>query len=265
MFGSKMPVVQRSKEVSRVWDAWKIHYIAWKAKIQNRKEHLRCFAYGPPGSGKTKFGVELIPLLISHGEQICASKMVTNEDKELLKMLSNAVFIHITFANGNELLNEEKENMDIQCSLIVRALRHLFGLTLMSISAFCRQFGARIKNWNIQTLLEVAVKYADKTQDPTEPRMVYIHLDEFNHLYDCDPKKVFKEAINILSRPLNTPPEGIFYTVLFTGTAYTKMLELSVSESNPLLEIPMKVLDFAGISLFRCHSLNRGKCEMNKR
>jgi hypothetical protein len=260
-----MPVVQRSDEVSKVWDAWRIHYVAWKANITDRKEHPRCFAYGPPGSGKTKFGVELIPLLISHGKQICASKMVTNEDNELLKMLSNAVFIHITFANGNDLVNEEKENMDIKCSLIVRALKHLFRLSSMSISGLYNQVGKYVKNWNIEKLLEVAVKYSDKNQNPTKPRMVYIHLDEFNHLYDCDPKKVFKEAINILSRPLSTTSKGIFYTVLFTGTAYTGMSELGVSESNPLIEIPMKVLDFAGISLFRCHSLNRGKCEMNKR
>jgi hypothetical protein len=117
----------------------------------------------------------------------------------------------------------------------------------MSISGLYNQVGKLIKNWRMETLLQVAAKYRDKTQDhPTSPRMVYIHLDEFNHLYDRDPEKLFKEGIRILSQPLSIPPKGIFYTVLFTGTAYTGMRELGVSEGNPPVEIPMKVLNRDG-------------------
>jgi hypothetical protein len=75
--------------------------------------------------------------------------------------------------------------------------------------------------------------------------MLYIHLDEVNHLYNEDPS-IFKTAIRLLSMYLSTPPEGFFYFVLFTGTAYTQMRNLGVSESFPLVELLMKVLDKNG-------------------
>jgi hypothetical protein len=116
-----MPVVQRSNEVSKLWnDVLKRHYKNWKKNRRDRFGHPRPFAYGPPGSGKTKFGVELLSLHKSYGEELEKSNQATEDDKELMKLISNAIFIHITFANGNELLDEEKNN--IEKALVVRAI-----------------------------------------------------------------------------------------------------------------------------------------------
>jgi hypothetical protein len=240
-FGSKMPVVQRSKEISMAWNELKTHYHGWKAHRADRKDHPRCFAYGPPGSGKTKFGIELISLLRSFGQQIVDNNKATSEDKEILKLLSNSIFIHITFANGNALLPHETQN--VETALVVRGIRSLFGLTEMKISMFYTQFGEKIKKWNLDTLTEIAHRYF--SNDRSTPTMIYIHLDEFNHLYNKD-FEIFKQVVDLLSTPLCTPLPGVFYDVLFTGTAYTGMKKLGVSESYPLTELPMQILDIEG-------------------
>lgn len=238
-FGSKMPVVQRSKEILMAWNALKMHYHGWKTHQVERKEHPRCFAYGPPGSGKTKFGVELIQLLKSYGQQIVDSNKATSEDKEILKLLSNSIFIHITFANGNGLLEDEH----IETALVVRGIRSLFGLNEMKISMFYTQYGEKIKNWNLDTLMNIAKQ--NDTKPNGDPRMIYIHLDEFNHLHNKD-QKIFKQVVDLLSTSLCTPLPEVFYNVLFTGTAYTEMKKLGVSESYPLTELPMQILDTEG-------------------
>eukprot|EP01124_Arcella_intermedia_P007105 TRINITY_DN1430_c0_g1_i2.p1 TRINITY_DN1430_c0_g1~~TRINITY_DN1430_c0_g1_i2.p1 ORF type:complete len:744 (-),score=64.64 TRINITY_DN1430_c0_g1_i2:167-2398(-) len=238
-FGSKMPVVQRSEEIAMTWIALMRHYCGWKRKIMDRQEHPRCFAYGPPGSGKTKFGITLIPLLKSHGQQLVKENRATSEDKELLGQLENVTFIHITFANGNSLLPEERGN--IQLALIVRGIRNLFNITT-PLGIFYRQYQETIKSWDLNTLLLIAknLSKSERTQ------MIYIHLDEFNHLFNENPE-IFKDAVRLLSSPLCSPFPGVFYYVLFTGTAYYEMKKLGVSESYPLIEIPMKILDRQGI------------------
>lgn len=109
---------------------------------------------------------------------------------------------------------------------------------------FYSQFGDKIKNWNLDTLMNIAKQHA-YTKPNVDPRMIYIHLDEFNHLYNKDPK-VFKQVVDLLSTSLCTPLPGVFYNVLFTGTAYTEMKKLGVSESYPLTELPMQILDTEG-------------------
>ena len=240
-FGSKMPVVQRSKEISMAWNELKTHYLGWKTRQTDRKHHPRCFAYGPPGSGKTKFGVELISLLKSFAQQLVDNNKATDEDKEILEILSNSIFIHITFANGNALLSHETEN--IETALIIRGIRNLFNLSHTPLDFFCKQYENKLKSWTLTDLQSIARQYFSR--DTSAPTMIYIHLDEFNHLYDKDPK-VFKNVVDLLSRPLCTPLPGVFYHVLFTGTAYTEMKMLGASESYPLKELPMQILDTEG-------------------
>jgi hypothetical protein len=239
-FGRKMPSVQRSNEVSTLWnEALKPHYRSWIANRHDRQGHPRPFASGPSGSGKTKFVVELLSLLKSYGEELEKSNQATEEDKALLKLISNAIFIHITFANEDRLHSEEKNN--IEKALVVRAIMHFFELDYMTIQSFYTDYGERIKTWILTKFFDV-VRLSQSPSDQTSERMIYIHLDEINHLYSQDPI-VFKTAIDLLSQPLFCPPSGFFYFVLFTGTAYSEMRKLDVPGEPPLVELLMKVLD----------------------
>jgi hypothetical protein len=62
------------------------------------------------------------------------------------------------------------------------------------------------------------------TLDNPAHYMLYIHLDEINHLHKSGPK-VFKTAVRLLSDlQSSTVNNGnIFYNVLFTGTSYIEI------------------------------------------
>jgi hypothetical protein len=102
----------------------------------------------------------------------------------------------------------------------------------------------KIKNWTLKKFFDI-VQTSQSPSDQTSKRMIYVHLDEFNHLYEQDPK-VFRTAIDLLSLFLFGSSEGFFYFVLFTGTAYIEMRNLGVSSSPPLIELLMKPLDKDG-------------------
>ena len=100
-----MPIINREEPISKAWDAVLRHYKSFLDNKTERSNHLRPFAYGAPGVGKTRFGIDFINLLIKHGEYLEKNnKLTLPEEKDLLLQLKSSKMIHITFANGFVLI-----------------------------------------------------------------------------------------------------------------------------------------------------------------
>jgi hypothetical protein len=161
-------------------------------------------------------------------------------------MLSKAIFVHITFSNGDYLLSEEEK--DLQKALAVRALMSFIQVSYMSTNHFYDLFTYKHQDWSMRTLFKIISCECNLSE--TNPRIVYFHIDEFNALYEKD-INLFIDMVKILSAPLCKPPPGMFYFVLFTGTSYTAIKEsFPVTFSHPNIELQMKILDKNGNCFF---------------
>ena len=125
-----MPIINREEPISKAWDAVLCHYKSFLENNTERSNHPRPFAYGAPGVGKTRFGLDFINLLIKHGEYLEKNnKLILPEEKDLLLQLKSTKMIHITFANGFGIDEDELNTSSIQKILLLRALYDLFPTT----------------------------------------------------------------------------------------------------------------------------------------
>jgi hypothetical protein len=190
--------------------------------------------YGAPGTGKTRLGVQAISSLrnLTHTN-------IGHDEIAFIKSLENTVTIHITFANGLALCREEFD-VDITTSLLLRALYDMFQPRML-FADFVLEYKGDCANLSFKDLAEFVRLHQ---QIPEEAQVsVYLHVDEFNHLI---PLKLLTPAVSAISQVLSeTTVKSIFY-VLFSGTSYVSMRTLGASESNPIVELPMNLLQSEG-------------------
>ncbi len=222
-FGQNMPIVQRESEVELLWQNLKDHFRGWKQNLMERMDHPRCFTYGPPGVGKTRLGVNIIELLQKHGRLLAKP---TALDKELLDHLDSCKMIHITFGNGCCLDPEEDTSVD--SALVGRAIRFLFKFS--TPIAELKQSFPFIKRMTWPQVIDIVLA-------EFQPKMIYVHLDEFNAL----PMPLLKQVVHRLTDHMLVPSKHFFWP-LFTGTTYFTMKQVGTETSNPLVELPIKIL-----------------------
>ena len=77
-----MTIFHREDPISKAWNSLLTHYKAFIIDDTERRSHGRPFAYGAPGVGKTRFGIDFIKLLIKHAESLEENnKLILPEEK----------------------------------------------------------------------------------------------------------------------------------------------------------------------------------------
>ena len=189
-----MTIFHREDSISKAWDSLLTHYQAFIKDKTERSNHGRPFAYGAPGVGKTRFGIDFIKLLIKHGEYLEENnKLTLPEEKDLLLQLKSTKMIHITFANGLNIEEDELNTSSIQKILLLRALYDLFQST-GSFRNFRLNYSKMVETMRIDDIIWFIRKI--NNIEPNKLITIYVHLDEFNHLIDKS-LKLFKDISKV--------------------------------------------------------------------
>jgi hypothetical protein len=217
-----MPLVERTSQIAAIYSNLLTSFIAYNNKEKERSQHTRFVIYGGPGTGKTRFGVDC---LFHTLEWAKTNRRNSDDDNRFMDCLEHALTIHVTFANGSELLEEETKTAKLmQEAVVTRMILFLFNLHSSTPPRTFREHYPSACQLTISDVLDLAsIIY------PTA-KMFFIHLDEISPM-----------IFNVESRK--------FSGIIITGTIYEGGgVPPKHSNNYPTLNLKLTPLSSTGVT-----------------
>ncbi|KAJ3124254.1 hypothetical protein HK100_011302 [Physocladia obscura] len=222
--GSAFLFSDRDESFRILADALQERYSCWQAEKQDRNLHPIPFLADGPGSGKSRF---LQELSVSFKSYVTNSIVLSHDFKVLL---SNALFINITFGNGSAYTNDEVA-IGIQKSLCLRILYQFNRKLYPSFGVFYTSF--KDSDWNLAVTLA--------SISPSEFGCIVLGIDEVNQVHDID-KEQFKQLFRIVGGL--SCSFSLFFVPILAGTVIGPMQSVVTKSTHPPLHIPLPLLSF---------------------
>jgi len=210
----------RNYSLKKLVECLEPRFKAWVDRKQDRNLHPIPFLADGPGTGKSRFLQEL-PLSF---RQHVSNSTCSDDFKNIV---SNAIYINITFGNGSAYTDEEV-SIGINKSLSLRIL-HSFDDSLV-FSNFMEAYSS--ENVKFAGVLSKIGK---------DFSCIVLGIDEINQVSDINPHQ-FKELFRIIGAlSCSFKP---FFVPIFAGTVIGSIRSVVSKSTHPPFHVPLPLLTY---------------------
>lgn len=215
----------RTPSLEILADSLENRYKAWCEGKIDRNLHPLPFLADGPGTGKTRFLLEL--------SKTFKDFVMKNTDRYrgISSIMNNTVFVNISFGNGTKY---DKAETDILNSVCLRIHMSLFDSDNETAAKEVNKFFVN-EFHDLKSFLKAFVVAPSQT-------CVILGIDEINYVFSQNEDE-FRRIFNLIGS-LSCACKPFFFVGIFAGTVIGPMSSVVSGSSHPPLHIPLPLLSY---------------------